>query len=60
MDASVSLKIAPAEFDTIRRSLTASKARLLDLGDNSSLNSQERREAKAEALKVGLILEKLQ
>lgn len=60
MDASVTLKIQPGEFDTIRRSLTVSKVRLLELGDLASITPQERRDAKAEALKVGLILEKLQ
>lgn len=63
MDASVTIKIQPSEFDTIRTALRERKYELEAKGKDMTagvFTPAMRRDFNADALKLGLILEKLQ
>lgn len=60
MDASVTLKFSPAEFDTTREALRSAKAEAERASKTQEYSAADRRLNAAEAVKIGLILERLQ
>lgn len=59
MDATVTAKATPAEFDVLREALaTAAHVYKLE-ADDSSLTSEQRRNARAKAMEIEALLEKL-
>lgn len=59
MDAVVTLKATPMQFDVIRKALLSYKDAKLAEGDDASVPPAQRREAKTEALQASDILKGL-
>jgi hypothetical protein len=59
VDATVTLKVTPGEFDLLRVALESRRDAMLRRGDDRDVDPQSRRAAKAEALQLTDILGRL-
>lgn len=59
-EASITLKLSPAEFDLLRAAIVAQESALTDRGQNAAITPQERRDARADATRLDDLRLKLQ